>query len=55
MNKKVIGKFKDEAAGMPIVEFVGLQSKMYSYVKDDGKMRRQLRLLEIYYQKEYHS
>ena len=31
-NKKVIGKFKDEAAGHPITEFVGLKSKMYSYV-----------------------
>ena len=30
-NKKVIGKFKDEAAGKPILEFVGLKSKMYSY------------------------
>ena len=30
-NKKVIGKFKDEAAGHPITEFsVGLKSKMYS-------------------------
>ena len=29
--KKVIGKFKDEAAGKPIIEFVGLKSKMYSY------------------------
>ena len=29
-NKKVIGKFKDEAAGMPIVEFIDLGSKMYS-------------------------
>ena len=36
-NKNVIGKFKDEAAGMPIVEFIGLRSKMYSYVKDNGK------------------
>ena len=36
-NKKVIGKFKDEAAGMPIREFIGLRSKMYSYVKDNGK------------------
>ena len=29
--KKVIGKFKDEASGDPITEFVGLKSKMYSY------------------------
>ena len=36
-NRKVIGKFKDEAAGMPITEFVGLRSKMYSYIKDNQK------------------
>ena len=36
-NKKVIGKFKDEAAGIPITEFVGLRSKMYSYAKDNDK------------------
>ena len=36
-NKKVIGKFKDEAAGVPVVEFVGLRSKMYSYLKDNDK------------------
>ena len=34
-NKKVIGTFKDEAASTPIVEFVGLRSKMYSYMKDN--------------------
>ena len=34
-NKKVIGKFKDEAAGVPICEFIGLRSKMYSYIKDN--------------------
>ena len=39
-NKKVIGKFKDEAAGIPIVEFVGLRSKMYSYMKDDKQDSR---------------
>lgn len=33
----VIGKFKDKAAGIPITEFIGLRSKMYSYVKDNGK------------------
>ena len=36
-NKKVIGKFKDEACGIPITEFVGLRSKMYSYIKDNNK------------------
>ena len=37
LNKKVIGKFKDEACGVPITEFVGLKSKMYSYIKNDEK------------------
>ena len=36
-NKKVIGKFKVEACGIPITEFVGLKSKMYSYIKSDEK------------------
>ena len=31
-NKKVIGKMKDEAAGNIIISFVGLKSKMYSYL-----------------------
>ena len=39
-NNKVIGKFKDEAAGVPIIEFVGLRSKMYSYQKDNNKQER---------------
>ena len=30
-NKKLIGKFKDEAAGNPITSFIGHKSKMYSY------------------------
>jgi len=36
-NKKVIRKFKDEAAGQIITEFVGLRSKMYSYIKENGE------------------
>lgn len=34
-NKKVIRKFKDEAAGLPITEFVGLKSKTYSYTTEN--------------------
>ena len=31
-NNKVNGKFKDEALGIPIIEFVGLRTKMFSYL-----------------------
>ena len=31
-NDKSIGKFKDEASGEPILEFIGLRPKMYSFV-----------------------
>ena len=33
MNNKVIVKFKNDAKGDIILEFVGLKSKMYSYQK----------------------
>ena len=41
-NKKVIGKFKDEAAGNPIIEFVGLKSKMYSYKIETETKRKKI-------------
>ena len=37
VDKKIIGKFKDEACGIPITEFIGLKFKMYFYVKDNEK------------------
>ena len=32
---KKLGKFKDKALGIPIIEFIGLRSKMYSFIKDN--------------------
>ena len=37
VNKKVLGMFKDEAAGKNITEFVGLRAKLYSYKMEEGK------------------
>ena len=39
-NKKKIGKMKDETAGEPIVEFVGLRPKMYSFITCDHEHHR---------------
>ena len=41
VNKKVIGKFKDEAAGKQITHFVGLRPKLYSYkIEEKGETRK---------------
>ena len=37
-NKKVIGKFKDESSSVPITEFIGLRSKMYSCIKENQQV-----------------
>ena len=40
VNKKVIGKFKDEAAGKQITHFVGLCPKLYSYKIEEKEKRK---------------
>lgn len=37
-NKKVIGKMKDEMAGKPIAEYIGLRAKMYSIMGSEGSL-----------------
>ena len=41
VNKKVIGKFKVEAAGKQITHFVGLRPKLYSFkIEEKGETRK---------------
>jgi hypothetical protein len=49
MNKKVVNKFKDETNGVPIIEFIGLRSKMYSIILDDGKEANPTRDEKIFF------
>lgn len=41
VNKKVIGKFKDEAAGKQITHFLGLRPKLYSFKIKDSEVKKE--------------
>ena len=36
--KKVIGKMKDECAGVPIAEYIGLRPKLHSIFRSDEQL-----------------
>jgi hypothetical protein len=40
MNKKVVSKMNDKTNGVSTIEFIGLRSKMYSILLDDGKEKK---------------
>ena len=42
-NKLVVGKMKDETAGVAIEEFVRLKPKMYSYLVDDNSEHKKVK------------
>ena len=39
-NKLIVGKMKDEIGGVVIEEFVGLKSKMYSFLVGDSEHKK---------------
>ena len=48
----ISGLFKDETGGVPVREFVGLMSKMYSILKDDETVKDAAKGVDAYV-KEY--
>ena len=51
LNKKKLGCFKDETAGTPIVEFVGLRAKMYSILLEDGTSKNTAKGIQQHFSK----
>ena len=39
-KKLFVGKMEDETAGVAIEEFIGLKSKMYSYLVDESSVHK---------------
>ena len=50
---QVISKFKDECASVPVGEFIGLRSKMYSLKTLEGKEKSTAKGIKTSYQKKH--
>lgn len=46
-NKNVVSTMTDEIEGVTIAEFVGLRSKMYSFLKEDDKENKKTKRINI--------
>ena len=47
-NKKVLGKMKDECAGTPIAEYIGLRPKLYSILRADEQLIKKAKGVKKY-------
>ena len=47
-NKKVIGKMKDECAGTPLAEYIGLRPKLYSILRSDEQLIKKAKGVKKY-------
>ena len=47
-NKKVIGKMKDEYAGTPIAEYIGLRPKLYTILRADEQLIKKAKGVKKY-------
>ena len=47
-NKKVIGKMKDECAGTPLAEYIGLRPKLYSVLRADEQLIKKAKGVKRY-------
>ena len=47
-NKKVIGKMKDECAGSPTAEYIGLRPKLYSVLRADEQLIKKAKGVKTY-------
>ena len=54
-NKKVIGFYKDECGGVPVIKFAGCKAKSYSFETSNGKTEKKCKGVKKYVVKKHIS